>query len=124
MRSQAALIKDLLNENYHYALPARFQSDPLEKRFSQYKEMSGGNFLVCLKEVQDTEKTRICRLLYEEQIDLWGKGLSSKVDITPQMMDILKKVESVDADDILLDNQIQEVDIFIAGYIAKKFKKR
>ena len=41
------------------------------------------------------------------------------------MMDILKeKVEGVDADDILLDNETREVGIFIAGYIAKKSTKR
>ena len=53
--------------------------------------MSGGNFLVSLKEVHDTEKTLICRSLLKEQIDLWEKGLSSKGEITLQMMDILKK---------------------------------
>ena len=53
--------------------------------------MSAGNFLVSLKEVQGTEKTLICRSLLKEQIDSWKKGLSTKVDITPQMMDILKK---------------------------------
>ena len=87
--------------------------------------MSGGNFLVSLEEVQDTEKTLICRSVLKEQIDLWEKGLSSKVDITLQMMDILKKkVEGVDADDILLDNETQEVGVFIAGYGAKKTTKR
>ena len=91
LRSQAALIKDLLNKNYRNVLPARFQSDQLEKRFSRCRQMSGGNFLVCLKEVQDTEKTLICRSLLKEQIDLWEKRSSSKVDITLQMMDILKK---------------------------------
>ena len=122
MRSQAALIKDLLNENYQ---PARPQSDQLEKRFFQYRQMSGGNFLASLKEVQDTEKTQICRSLLKEQIDLWEKGLSLKADITPQMMDILnKKVEGIDADDILLDNETPEVGIFIAGYIAKKINKK
>ena len=91
LRSQAALIKDLLNKNYSNVLPARFQSDLLEKRFSQNRGMSGGNFLVSLKEVHDTEKTLICRSLLKEQIDLWQKGLSLKVEITLQMMDILKK---------------------------------
>ena len=40
LRSQAALIKNLLNKNYHYVLPAKFQSDPLEKQFCQYRQMS------------------------------------------------------------------------------------
>ena len=35
------------------------------------------------------------------------------------MMNILiEKVEGVDADNILLDNETQEVGIYIAGYIA------
>ena len=44
--------------------------------------MSADNFLVSVKEVQDAEKTLICRLVLKEQIDLWEKGLSSKVDIS------------------------------------------
>ena len=40
-------------------------------------------------------------------------------------MYILKKnVEGVDTDDILLDNEAQEVGVFIAGYSAKKTTKR
>ena len=91
LRSQATLIKDLLNKNYRNVLPARFQSDSPKKRFSQYRGMSGDNFLVSLKEVHDTEKTLICQSVLKEQIDLWEKGLSSKADITLQMTDILKK---------------------------------
>ena len=36
----AALIEDLLREGYKYVLTARFQSDPLEKRYGQYLLMS------------------------------------------------------------------------------------
>ena len=42
----AALIEELLDEGYRYILTSSFQSDPLERRFEQYRQMSGGRFLV------------------------------------------------------------------------------
>ena len=53
---QRMLIEDLLSEGYEYVLTSRFQSDPLERRFSQYHQMSGGRFLVGLREVNSSEK--------------------------------------------------------------------
>ena len=56
LRAQAMLMKELLNEGYEYILTRRFQSDPLENRFSQYRQMSGGRFLVSLREIYSSEK--------------------------------------------------------------------
>ena len=36
LRCTASLIEDLLSEGYSYVLTARFQTDPLERRFSRY----------------------------------------------------------------------------------------
>ena len=45
LRAQASLIDDLLeNDGYDFVVPRRFQSDPLERRFSRYRQMSGGDF--------------------------------------------------------------------------------
>ena len=44
LRAQAQLIKDLLEENYVFVLTARMQSDPIERRFSQYRQINGGHF--------------------------------------------------------------------------------
>ena len=67
LNSTASLIEDLLSEGYKFVLTSRFLSDPIERRFSRYRQMSGGRFLVGLKEVQSYEnkissKSR-CRLL-------------------------------------------------------------
>ena len=37
----ACLIEDLLNEHYAFVLTVRFQSDPIERHFSKYRQMSG-----------------------------------------------------------------------------------
>ena len=47
----AVLIEKLFDE-----VTSRFQSDPLERRFGQYRLMSGGRFLVGLSDVTHSEK--------------------------------------------------------------------
>ena len=41
----AELTTDLFNDGYQYVLTGRLQTDPLERRFSQYRQMSGGQRL-------------------------------------------------------------------------------
>ena len=48
LRGQAMLMQELLDEGYEFIFTHIFQSDPLENRFSQYQQMSGGRFLVSL----------------------------------------------------------------------------
>ena len=56
LRCTANLIEELLAEEYQYVLTARFQTDPLERRFSRYRQMSGDRFfLVGLREVETSE---------------------------------------------------------------------
>ena len=54
-RSIADLSNKLLSEGYEYVLTGRFQTDPLEHRFSRYRQISGGRFLVSLNEVLSSE---------------------------------------------------------------------
>ena len=61
LRSQAMLIDEWLNDGYDFVLTARLQSDLVERRFSQYRQMSGERFLVNLREVLNTERLSSCR---------------------------------------------------------------
>ena len=54
LRLQAMLIDELLNDGYDFVLTVRLQSDPIQRRFSQNRQMSGGRFLVSLREVLNT----------------------------------------------------------------------
>ena len=71
LRSQAMLIEELLHEGDDFVLTQRLQSDKLENRFSQYRQMSGGNFLVGLREIQCSERILKCRSLLKAGIDFW-----------------------------------------------------
>ena len=55
LRCTTTLIEDLLQEGYAYVLTARFQTDPLERQFSKYRQMGGGRFLVELQEATNNE---------------------------------------------------------------------
>ena len=63
LRGQALLMRELLDEGYEFIFTRRFQSDPLENRFSQYRQISGGRFLTSLREVLSNERILTCRSL-------------------------------------------------------------
>ena len=65
LRGQTMLMKELLNEEYELISTRIFQSDPLENRFSQYRLISGGRFLVTLWEELSTERILTCRSLFK-----------------------------------------------------------
>ena len=46
----------LLEEEYLFVLMGRRQSDPIERRFSQYRQMSGRRFLVSVYKMSTTRK--------------------------------------------------------------------
>ena len=50
-------------EAYQYVITARLQIDPVERRFSQYRQMSGGRFLNNLGEVLNFKRILRCRSL-------------------------------------------------------------
>ena len=56
LKCHVSLIEDLLAEGYDFIMTSRFQSDPLERRFGQYRQMSGGRFLVGPREATSSEK--------------------------------------------------------------------
>ena len=47
-------------------ITARSQSDPVQQRFSQYRQMSGGRFLNNLREVLNSKRILLCRFLIKE----------------------------------------------------------
>ena len=71
----------------------RLQSDPIKRRFSQYRQMSGGRFLVSLSEVLNSERILACRSLIKENINFWEEDLGKEVDIN-YLENIKESVES------------------------------
>ncbi|XP_065673901.1 uncharacterized protein LOC136090852 [Hydra vulgaris] len=127
LNSHASLIEDLLNDGYHFVLTARFQSDPLERRFGQYRQMSGGRFLVGLKDVTISEKILKIKSIVKESINFDDslKVPESENNLTDWKNFLLDIDEAQCTPEIMtLAPESREVGAHIAGYIAKKLKKR
>lgn len=123
LRSHAMLICELLNEDYEYVLMRRFQSDPIENRFSQYRSMSGGRFLVSLREVKSSEKILICRSLLKIGIDFWKCDVEELDDEEKRKFDEFVfelEAKEIEIMDCSLSEDSTEVSHYIAGYVARK----
>ena len=66
----SSLIEDLLGEGYDFILISRLQSDPLQRRFGQYRQMSGGRFLVGMRDVTSSDRIIKIKSLLKEDLDI------------------------------------------------------
>ena len=125
LRAQSGLIKELLSEGYDFVMTSRLQSDPIERRFSQYRQMSGGRFLVSLREVTNSERIIRCRSLVKADINFWKEDLGSdKPSLDFSALLALLSEHEIEIAESTLDSSSEEVSTTIAGYIAKKMAKR
>ena len=98
LRCNTCLLDDLLNEGYTYILTSRLQSDPSERHFSKYHQMSGGRFFVALREIQSAEKILQMKSLAKAGFQFWKKNLQpdeENVDITSILIFISNEVNWV-----------------------------
>ena len=125
LRSQVKLIGDLLSEGYSFVMTRRFQSDKLENRFSQYRSMSGGRFLVSLREVTSSERVLKCRSLLKAGVNYWEDKDEDYYNDTEAINDFMKKLEEHEGDlfEVTLVDDSIEVAQVVAGYAARKLLK-
>ena len=97
----ADLSYDLIRDGFHYVLTGRLQTDPVERRFSQYRQMSGGRFLVSLTEVLRSEKIITYQILLKRDVDIGGLTMSSTDEIHKLTSDFLTTLPT-DCIDLLI----------------------
>ena len=126
LRATAALINEILKEGYKFVLTSRFQSDPIELHFSKYRQMSGGRFLVSLREVKTSEKIISLTSLIKENIDFWEHELKSDDQTDMAFKEIKEKLlnSTTEILESELSDDSKEVAVHIAGFIARKLSKR
>lgn len=110
-----------------YILLGKFQTDNLEARFGQYRQMSGGNYNIsCLQVLESERKLKILSL-----IRLYS---SQKGEFQLKNLDYLKQNENFQSfevpeffyntfnshNDFEIPNDTMSVLIYIAGYVAHK----
>ena len=128
LNASASLTEYLFNEGYEFVIPSRLQSDPLERRFSGYRQMSGGRFLVRLREVLNSENIVLLKSLLKENICFWEEGVRNNIsnDNIYNMEAIQQHVTNMENEiqESVLSTESEEVAVYISGYITKKLIKR
>ena len=121
LKCQASLIEDLLAEGCDFIMTSRFQSDLMERRFGQYRQMSGVKFLVGLREPISTENIIKLKTLLKDDNDI-GKLMDSNVEHDENIEALLHHANlSCSSEEMVsLSEDSREVGIYIAGYIVKK----
>ena len=122
LRCHASLIEDLLNSGkYDYVLTGRFQSDPIERRFSRYRQMSGGRFLVSWKDVNRSEMILKLKTLLKADCNI-EEAMSVITDQEKKeaLKEIDDKISVTDVEQYSLHSSSREVSNMVAGYVARK----
>ena len=105
-------------------LTARFPTDPLVRQFSKYRQMSGGQFLVGLREATNNERILTLKFLLKESISFWQEniGPDSSKDLALLYFNHDLKNISSEIESCCLDPNSNEVAV-VSRYIAKKMIK-
>ena len=119
----ADLSNDLIRNGFHYILTGRLQTDPLERRFSQYLQMSGGRFLVSLTEILRSEKIITHQILLKRDIDY----SELTVSLTDDKNLTLEYISTLPTDSIYLltlAENTKHIVAYVSGYISHKLIQR
>ena len=108
-RAIADLSSELLCESYEYVLTGRLQTDPLERRLSQYSQMSGGRFLVSLNEVLRSESIIKIKSMLERDFELSAlEDLSH--DCVEESVDVfIDEIKTEDLSNLTLSIDTEEI---------------
>ena len=89
--------------------------------------MSGGRFLVSLRDVRNKERILSCGSLIKNNVNFWKEYLQqpeSNEDESYEMIDEMLRDRIEEISESVLDDDSSEVATTISGYIAKKLLKR
>ena len=117
-RSIADLCDDLFSNGYEYIMTGGFQTDPLERKLSQYRQMSGGRFLISLKEVFKSESIIQMKTILKNSLEF--------VDYLPnipfesgELIELVTEIAQNEGfENFTLSNDCKEVIVYISGNIA------
>lgn len=118
----------LTKKDFNYVLLGKIQSDPIERRFGRYRQMSGANFFISLKQVLDSEKKiRIYSCLKHSDISITQMKTLRQENTTSTLIDedvhIISFLSNIISDDISsLDKNEYNIIYYVAGYIVRHLK--
>ena len=98
----------------------------MKDHFTQYRQLNGGNFLVCLKEVKDSEKILLYQILIKENINFFDDDISLSTENLIQFEDLEEDLENISTEifEASLSQESEDIVLVVAGYVAKQPKEK
>lgn len=114
------LVVTLLTDfGFSFVLTGYLQSDPLESRFGRYRQMSGGNFFISVKQIIESErKIRLSTILHHSGISLDRINTSDDTSDAVEPSDTSFPIDNLPT--VQLTESELQVIYYIAGYCAKR----
>lgn len=112
-----------------YVLTGKFQTDCLEFRFSQYRQLSGANYHVSVQEIKESEKKlkiiSMLHMLSASRGKILIQGFLLKTDEVTDTGDVTAVVtQFLPALDLCDDSELSQSEtqplVFVAGYVGQK----
>ena len=118
------LSSDLLSEGYKLVLTGRMQTYCLERRFSHYRQMSGGRFLVSLNEVINSESIIKMKSLLQHELEISALTTESNQEYDEGILqEHILKLQSINYEHLVLSEKSLQVVAYISGYISHRLLK-
>lgn len=121
----------LTDKKFEYVLLGQFQSDVIEQRFGWYRQLSGANYFVSVRQVLEAEKSiRVRSLIKFSKMDI-HEAKSAMTEATEEQETILKAemleiLSTLDGNELTVectDSGDQNIIFYIAGFIARSISK-
>ena len=120
---------------FRYTLPGKFMSDPIEARFGWYRQASGGNFFMSVKQLMLAEKKiRALSLLQQKMLVEASKFTSSSFGVDFATSDVSAAADIQWLYDFFVGNEVGDLNqlsivdgnviYFVSGYIARSICRR
>ncbi|XP_023217327.1 uncharacterized protein LOC111619744 [Centruroides sculpturatus] len=135
IKAMYELTEFILNElGAHYVLLGKFQTDMLEARFGQYRQMSGSSYHISVSEIIESErKLKLISLLNMKsskignfQIRAFLESFANNAELDRFDFDVEEAFEGIieKSDIIIIAEQNMSVLIYTASYVAYSVIKK
>ena len=121
----AGLSKYLLNQcQFNYVLLGKIQSDTLEGRFGHFRQLSGANYFISMRQLYESDrKLRALSLVKYSKISLKELDNATKAKVVDQTaQDTLTKADTIAADlrlNIFPDENDAAIIYYVSGYCCR-----
>lgn len=122
-----AFAKQLFCFGFRFVLLGHTQTDELEHRFGRYRQMSGANYFISVKQLlQSEKKLKITSLLRHTKMSPLDLSTISSDECIENYDCMLLESEEFNLDEIEFGLDVSELEVlcFVGGYVASVISKR